>query len=65
MEDFSTLTRDQLIDELRRLRSSVPDAGDGNGKFDEDELFDLAKGVNGDQLFWSPTPGASSTSTTV
>lgn len=51
MEDFSTLTREQLIDELRRLRTNAPDAGDGNGKFDEDELFDLAKGVNGDQLF--------------
>jgi len=51
MDDLSKMTKEQLIAELRALRAAESTTKDGNGKFDEEELFLLAKGVEGDELF--------------
>lgn len=53
MSDLSRLTKAELISEIERLQSKYEDCGDaaGNGKFDEDELFQLAGEIDGDELF--------------
>ncbi len=54
MSDLSRLTKAELIVEIERLRTQYEecsDAASGNGKFDEDELFQLAGEIEGDELF--------------
>lgn len=54
MSDVTRLTKAELIEEIERLRGmyeQYSDANGSNGKFDEDELFSLAKEIEGDELF--------------
>ncbi len=54
MSNLTKMTKSELIDEIERLRSQYEECGDeenGNGKFDEDELFALAGEAEGDELF--------------
>jgi PAS domain S-box-containing protein len=53
MIDLSRLTKAELISEVERLQSKYEECSDaaGNGKFDEDELFQLAGEIEGDELF--------------
>ena len=54
MSNLTKLTKGELIEEIERLRSQYEecsDAENGNGKFDEDELFALAGEAEGDELF--------------
>lgn len=54
MSNLTKLTKSELIEEIERLRSQYEECGDaenGNGKFDEDELFALAGEAEGDELF--------------
>ncbi len=60
MSDYSRMTKAELIEELRRLNEQTVDtaaavetavAVETNGSFDEDELFDMVKGQEGDELF--------------
>lgn len=54
MSNFTKMTKSELIEEIERLRNRYEeciDAENGNGKFDEDELFSLAGDAEGDELF--------------
>ncbi|MBN1448174.1 MAG: PAS domain-containing protein [Bacteroidetes bacterium] len=54
MSDITKLTKNELIEEVLRLRNQYEECSDadgGNGKFDEDALFALAGDVEGDELF--------------
>jgi PAS domain S-box-containing protein len=54
MSEFSKMTKAELIEELKRLREQPAEstaAVESNGHFDEDELFDMARGQEGDELF--------------
>ncbi|MCZ7557155.1 MAG: GAF domain-containing protein [Bacteroidia bacterium] len=54
MSDFSKMTKAELIEELKRLREQPAEstvAIESNGQFDEDELFDMVRGQEGDELF--------------
>ena len=53
MSDISKLTKAELIEEIERLRGKYEECSEaaGNGKFDEDELFQLAGDIEGDELF--------------
>ncbi len=53
MSDLTRLTKAELISEIERLQSKYEECSDagGNGKFDEDELFQLAGEIEGDELF--------------
>ncbi|MDT8323290.1 MAG: PAS domain S-box protein [Bacteroidota bacterium] len=53
MSDLSRLTKAELISEIERLQNKYEECSDagGNGKFDEDELFELAGEIEGDELF--------------
>lgn len=51
MSDYSKKTKAELIEELQRLKTQEIVTADSNGSFDEDELFELVKGQDGDELF--------------
>lgn len=53
MSNLEKMTKSELIEELERLRGLYEECsdGNGNGKFDEDELFALAGDAEGDELF--------------
>lgn len=54
MTDIARLTKSELIEEVERLRKlneELAAVSGGNGRFDEDELFDLAEEAEGDELF--------------
>jgi PAS domain S-box-containing protein len=54
MIDAASMTKAALIEEVERLRKQYEEcaAANGNsGKFDEQALFDLADGAEGDELF--------------
>ncbi|MFZ1729058.1 MAG: PAS domain S-box protein [Bacteroidota bacterium] len=54
MPSVSSMTKAELIEELTRLQKQYEEcseASDSSGKFDEDELFELIEGTDGDELF--------------
>lgn len=54
MSEVTNMTKAELVEEIRRLRKQYEEcseSGEANGKFDEDALFALAEGVDGDEIY--------------
>src|SRR5512145_1624442 len=59
--DLEKLNKEELIQEIIRLRSAVPEQSDsaesGNGKFSEDELIALGSPRAGDEMYLATDTG--------
>ncbi len=54
MSEITNMTKAELVEEVRRLRrqhEESAESSDGNGRFDEDALFALAEGADGDEIY--------------
>ncbi|MFA6232755.1 MAG: PAS domain-containing protein [Bacteroidota bacterium] len=54
MSELASMTKAELLEEVRRLQKQYEECSEsieGNGKFDEDALFALVEGTDGDELF--------------